>query len=246
MPQTIYLPYDHRWRVAEQAFQGLTGGLMNFALAKMQYNMKAEQQDRQLKAAEILSKREIEEKKLAASTLAKNQEKQIGLRGKEARQTAKEKPVAPKTETSRVQQYEFAQQQYIEGKGPDPGPFNSWLTEQSKASAMKIGFGEKLEQRKQTQIQDAEITIQSKIKSPNFRETGIENVKKSLASKDDWEFMPEYVREEKIFNEMDRIIKEGYPNETVAYDETRRGWYTLKGKLIKKYDFWILPKGKRH
>ena len=239
MPQTIYMPQDQRWQSMERAVMGFSNNLlMPLVLGKIKHNMDMEIADRALKAKEIENKQKAEE-----------QRAQIGLRGEESRKTETHKsklPSKPGKPTALVAQYDKEMEQFRGGVGADPGPFGPWLEKRVKSGATRISFGEKTALHGAKKTISAEIDRKAKITSPDFKTKTAISLQKEYG--DDWEVLEPWGREELIFKEMNRKVKEAYPNQNVEYNHQQRGWFnTDSGGLIKRYEYDLFHRGdQRH
>jgi hypothetical protein len=209
--------------------------LMPLVLGKIEHNMEMEQAEVALKAADV-----------AAKAKAQEERAQIGLKGEERRKTETHKSELsagePVKKQARIQQYEYAQSQFLKGVGPDPGPFTTWNKEQSRAGATNIGTSEIVKRAVVKKEALDTVAIQSRVRDPKFKSSVQSTI---LKNNPDFTYLPHYVQEETIFKEMDRMVKEAFQNESVVYDHVKGGWYNLKGKLLKKYDYMLIPKRTR-
>lgn len=143
--------------------------------------------------------------------------------------------------TSLIEQYNFAKQQFAEGKGKDPGSFTEWKKGVAKAGATNISFGEKVKLHEAKSEVSAKISLRKEIRSPRFKS----NIIKDLKADPDFKYLETYEQEEKIFREMDKRVREAYPDTTIKFDEAQGGWVDTKsGKVVRKYSD-VTPKAKR-
>jgi len=106
----------------------------------------------------------------------------------------------------------------------------------SKKALVDITIGDKVALHRAKQEATADVKTKTKILSANLRTDVLEDLKKQHGA--DWEFINEFTKEELTFREMERRIKETFPNDVISFDDTRNGWYNVKtGKLVKKYKF---------
>jgi len=128
---------------------------------------------------------------------------------------------------SLVRQYKFAQKQFVEGTGQNPGDFTTWSRGQKKSGATTISIGEKV--RTQTAKQVAKM--QTSIRGPKFRQDAM----KAIQSMPDADLMTPQQVELKTREEMDRRIRSVYTDEDVQFDERDGvlGWWLGK-HLIRR------------
>jgi hypothetical protein len=103
-------------------------------------------------------------------------------------------------------------------------------------SLVEVNIGDKVKLHRLKAEATADVKTKSRILSADLRTDVLEDLKKEYG--DDWEFMDLFAKEELTFREMNRRIKETFPNDVVSFDDAKGGWYNVKtGKLIKKYEF---------
>lgn len=155
---------------------------------------------------------------------------------------AESKPPKP---TSQIEQYNLAVEQFKEGLGTDPKSFTEWKRANARAGATRIDLAEKVKQRKTFKDVDLKATVQT----PKFKADAMNAVKQRLGS--DWDYLEPFEKDEHVFREMDKNIKEIYKGEKVDFGvyNGKEGWHiinekTKKVKLIKLWkgskplDFW--------
>jgi hypothetical protein len=238
MPQTIYLPQKQQWW--DPMFKQGSNFLWQLAMSKAQHKMKMEESDR------LLALEKIEAEKERAREQAKLKEGRTYTEGREKeKRTYEERKLKEKREyeqkhpkpSTDVKNYKFAKQQFILGKGPNPGSFVDYQKRVQEAKATKITFDEKVGLHKAKAQITHDVVTKGKVVSPELRIKVTENLQKQF--KDTWEFMHPIIREEKIFGEMDRIVKDAFPNRDIVYDPSRQGWVDSKGNLVKKHKIEI-------
>ena len=97
-----------------------------------------------------------------------------------------------------------------------------------------ININDKLSLHEGKQKITKTVSKEAMIKSPKLRA----NISKELKilNGPDWEYLQPFEKEQKIFEEMDRQIKETYPDKNVTFDEAQWVVFCNSGKLIKRYD----------
>lgn len=137
--------------------------------------------------------------------------------------------------TSLIEQYNFAKQQFKDGTSEDPGSFTKWKKSVAKAGATKISFGEKVALHEAKAETTAKIALRKEIQSPKFRSTILSDLKKQYGR--DWKYLESFEKEEFLFREMDKRIKEAYPQQEIVFDESKGGWINKSTKkLIRRYE----------
>jgi hypothetical protein len=136
-----------------------------------------------------------------------------------------------------LEQYDAVQNEFKEGRGPDPGPLNNWLVKQKQAGAVRMGTEEKIDLAEKNKVVDARAFIQT----PNFVEKCAE-VAAKVTGLDDWKDAPKWKKEELTFRAADEAIKNAYKDEAVYFGEADgvQGWFaidkkTKKRKLIRQW-----------
>ena len=112
-----------------------------------------------------------------------------------------------------------------------------------RTSAINLSMPEKIEydkkKREEATKQQLIVDAQKRDRANKDRIASVNfpNVVEGIVAKrrgDDWQDLDPYIKEEDNFSEMDKIIKETYPD--AVYDDRREAWYDLKTKkLIRKY-----------
>lgn len=137
--------------------------------------------------------------------------------------------------TSLIEQYNFAKKQFEDGTSEDPGSFTKWKKSVAKAGATKISFGEKVALHEAKAETTAKIALRKEIQSPKFRSTILSDLKKQYGM--DWKYLESFEKEEFLFREMDKRIKEAYPQQEIVFDESKGGWINKSTKkLIRRYE----------
>jgi len=95
-----------------------------------------------------------------------------------------------------------------------------------------LNINDKVTLTKQKEVAKAKVAAESMVKSPKFRSSVI----KQLEREDEWEYYEPFEREQAIFDEMDRQVRDAFVSKRITFDEKRQGWYDLdSGKLLRRY-----------
>jgi hypothetical protein len=131
---------------------------------------------------------------------------------------------------SDVQEYEYAVQQGFKGS------FVDYQTRMKKSGAAQINIGQKVAQTEAIEQAKDKVASQTYIKSPKFVDDAVRAAKEKMGA--NWQWAENYQKEEAIFDEADRRIKEAYPTETLVFGERggKRGWFNQKGQLVRPYE----------
>lgn len=147
---------------------------------------------------------------------------------------ASEKTVTPE---NTVRRYNFAMQQYLSGKGPNPGPYNNWLQTTLKSGATNISLGDKVALHKAK----SDVNIKQSVRKSDFPARVAKELK--AVHGDNWDLMSNFEKQESVFRAMDKEIKEAYGEQEVVFDERngKEGWW-IGNKLIRR---WVDPTSHR-
>lgn len=131
---------------------------------------------------------------------------------------------------SDVQEYEYAVQQGFKGS------FVDYQTKMKKSSAAQINIGDKVAQTKAIEEVKDVVAEKSYIRSPRFIDDSVRSAKEKMG--ENWQWSQDYEKEEAIFDEADRRIKEAFPTDTLVFGERngKTGWYNSKGELVRPYE----------
>jgi len=145
---------------------------------------------------------------------------------KKGNQIIKSQHIKQKTATdpTLVKEYKFAQHQFANGVGKDPGDFMTFSRRQRKSGATRITMGEKVRTNKALQISK----MQTGIRSPQFKERAT----KFVMSQPDADLLEPGEVEVRVREEMLKRIQNLYPGKEVVFDmkNGKLGYY-IDGKL---------------
>lgn len=229
MPQTIYLPEKKNWW--DPVMKQGTNFLWQLAMVKARHKIKMEETDR------LLALEKIEAEKERAREKAKLEESRAYEKEKTKEERAHQKKVreekrAYPAPSADAKDYKIAQQQFILGKGPNPGSFMDYKQKMAKSRATRITFEEKLGLHTAKKKADIKMAI----KSPNYERVVIDRLKALHGP--NWQDLSDYEKSEMVFQATHRDVSETYPN--AVFDDRRGGWFDPEtGKLIKSYKGWV-------
>jgi hypothetical protein len=135
-----------------------------------------------------------------------------------------------------VEKYEYAVNQGFKGS------FIDYQTQLRKSGAAQINIGEQVAKTQAVEEVKDVVAEKSYIKSPKFIDDATRAAKEKVG--ENWKWMEDYEKEEAIFDETDKRIKEAFPTETLVFGERRgkRGWFNKKGELVRPYEGTPIPK----
>lgn len=252
MPGFMYVPKDNSFQ--NQAFSLLS----NILMSKIAYQQQSESQEKQQKTAEEMAGKKITfeaamegrdviqtdagkvpegytqnpynttqfigpERKMAAQSLYDGN-KLLGhvVGGKFYQSKADGK-------TADIENYEYAKAQGYSGD------ITTWKKEMKTAGATRISLGDQVAKTKAIEEVKDEVQEKSYLRSPKLNEDAMNSAKQKQGQ--EWSLLTTGEKEELIFDEMDRIVKESMPTETVIFGSKggKRGWFDSKGRFIRAY-----------
>ena len=139
---------------------------------------------------------------------------------------------------SMIEQYEYAQKQFNEGSGPDPGAFDQWALRHKKAGATRIGIEELTSKREA----EKEVDRKSFVQTGAWDKQVLQNTAQKIGSYD-WNILSPWEKEKATFETADVDIKNVYKDYNPYFGvgkDGKQGWYgtdpkTKKMTLIKQW-----------